>query len=163
MQEVLASNDGEESYFTLQRMVPPGSLTYFYSVGDPQQLAKDPHLELVTLVDNGSPTKNNQRVQIAIGELNKITVKVPKINYCDEDIEINSISLKVDELTLMKGLPRAEPIVDVKEEKPRTPWSFNNSIFASYTLDSDELLLNCFDFDWNSGKLENFSMKYTKE
>lgn len=90
-------------------------------------------------------------------------MKVPKINYCDEDIEINTISLKVDELTLMKGLPRAEPIVDVKEEKPRTPWSFNNSIFSSYTLDSEEMLLNCFDFDWISGKLEKLSMKYTKD
>ena len=68
MQEVLASKEGEESFFTLHRMVPPGTLTYFYSVGDPQQLAKDPHIELVTLIDSGSPTKNNQRVSIAIGE-----------------------------------------------------------------------------------------------
>ncbi len=75
-------------------------------------------------------------MQIAIGEQNKITVKVPKINYSDEDIEINTITMKAEELSLIKGLPRAEAVVDAHEERPRTPWAFDKSIFSSYTLDN---------------------------
>ncbi len=46
------------------------------------------------------------------GENSKITVKVPRVNYCDEDIDIQAGSLRVEELNLLKGLPRADPIVD---------------------------------------------------
>jgi hypothetical protein len=49
---------------------------------------------------------------MALGEQNKITVKVPRVNYSDEDIDIQTMSLRVDDLNLVKGLPRAEPIVD---------------------------------------------------
>lgn len=55
------------------------------------------------------------------------------MNYCDEDIDIQAGSLPVEELNLIKGLPRAEAIVDEKDEKPKTPWSFDKSIFGSYT------------------------------
>ncbi len=50
MQEVLAKKEGEKSYFILYRMVPPGNLSYFYSVGDPSQF----HLK--TLTDEVNPT-----------------------------------------------------------------------------------------------------------
>ena len=160
---MLAASESEESYLILNRMVPPGSLTYFYSTGDTQQLAKDPHKELVTLTDQSNPTKGNQKIQIAFGEQNKVTVKVPKINYCDEDIEISVMTLKAEELAQIKGLPRAEPVVDAEEERPKTPWTFEKSIFSSYTVDNEEIMLNCFDFDWHSGKLEKVSMKYMKE
>lgn len=70
---------------------------------------------------------------MTMGEHNKITVKVPRVNYCDEDIDIQAGSLRVEELNLIKGLPRAEAIVDEKDEKPKTPWSFDKSIFGSYT------------------------------
>ena len=92
-----------------------------------------------------------------------MTVKVPRVNYCDEDIDVQTGALRVDDLNQIKGLPRAEPIVDEKEERPRTPWSFDKSIFANYTKDTDEILLNCFDFDWHSGKLEKVAMKFQKE
>lgn len=96
-------------------MIPPGSLTYFYSVGDPQLATTDPAKGLVTVIDQSSPTKKveKQRLEMTIGgENNKITVKVPRVNYCDEDIDIQAGSLRVDELNLLKGLPRAEPVVD---------------------------------------------------
>ena len=111
MQEV---TEGQESFFSLYRMIPPGSLTYFYSVGDPNLLNNDPKRSLVTITDQSNPTTKveNQRLQMALGEQNKITVKVPRVNYCDEDIDIQTMSLRVDDLNLVKGLPRAEPIVD---------------------------------------------------
>lgn len=115
MLEVTSADGQQESFFSLHRMIPPGSLTYFYSVGDPQLATTDPTKGLVTVIDQSSPTKKveKQRLEMAIGgENNKITVKVPRVNYCDEDIDIQAGSLRVDELNLLKGLPRAEPVVD---------------------------------------------------
>ena len=162
---MLEVTESEESYFTLHRMIPPGSLTYFYSVGDPNLVAADSTKSLVTITDQSNPSTKveNKLVQMSMGEQNKLTVKVPRVNYCDEDIDVQTGALRVEDLNQIKGLPRAEPIVDEKEERPRTPWSFDKSIFANYTKDTDEILLNCFDFDWHSGKLEKVAMKFQKE
>lgn len=54
---MLEVTENQESYFTLHRMIPPGSLTYFYSVGDPQLATTDPTKGLVTITDQASPTK----------------------------------------------------------------------------------------------------------
>jgi hypothetical protein len=102
-------------------------------------------------------------VNVTIGEQNKVTVSVPKVNYLDDELEVHKTTLKIDDLKILKGLPRASPIVDIEDERPKSPWSFNKSIFATYTIDNEETLLNCFDFDWYSGKLEKVSLKYSKE
>lgn len=146
-------------------MIPPGNLTYFYSVGDPKLATTNPTKSLVTVTDQSNPKTRveNKVVEMAMGEQNKLTVKVARVNYCDDEIDIQTGALRIDDINLIKGLPRAEPIVDEKEERPRTPWSFENSIFANYIKDTDEMILNCFDFDWHSGKLEKVAMKFQKE
>jgi hypothetical protein len=57
----------------------------------------------------------------------------------------------------------AEPIVDELEERTRTSWSFKKSKFTNYIKETDELMLNCFDFDWHSGKLEKVAMRFQKD
>ncbi len=57
----------------------------------------------------------------------------------------------------------AEPIVDELKERTRTSWSFKRSIFANYIKETDELMLNCFDFNCHSGKLEKVAMRFQKE
>lgn len=111
MQEV---TEKEESYFTLYRMIPPGNLTYFYSVGDPNLVAADPTKSLVTVTDQSNPTTRveSKLVEMSMGEQNKLTVKVARVNYCDDEFDIQTGALRADDLNLIKGLPRAEPIVD---------------------------------------------------
>jgi len=39
-------------------------------------------------------------------------VKVARVNYCDDEFDIQTGALRADDINLIKGLPRAEPIVD---------------------------------------------------
>jgi hypothetical protein len=36
------------------------------------------------------------------------------------------------DLRSWKALPRPEPIIEVEEERPRSPWSFKKSLFTRY-------------------------------
>ena len=38
MPEIPANYDEDEPHFTLVRMVPPGQLNYFYSIGEPNYM-----------------------------------------------------------------------------------------------------------------------------
>lgn len=91
------------------------------------------------------------------GENNKITIHVPRLNYIEGDIELFKNTLKSDDLYNLKGLPRAEPVVDAVEERPKSPWTFAKSFFSSYPADTEELMASCFDFDWASSKIEKIS------
>ncbi len=42
-------------------------------------------------------------------------------------------------------------------ERPRTPWSFEISLFKDWVFDSDEKLNECFAFDWNCMKFPKMS------
>jgi len=49
----------------------------------------------------------------------------------------------------MPELFYVEEIVD----RPSTPWDFKKSFFSTYWLDTDEVLNDCFEFDWAMIKL----------
>ena len=38
--------------------------------------------------------------------------------------------------------------------RPTSPWSVAKSFFASYQLDTDELMKKCFDFDWGCSVID---------
>ena len=40
-----------------------------------------------------------------------------------------------------------------KEEKAKPKWEFKKSIFKDYTIDTDELLKRCFEFDFKCSKI----------
>lgn len=43
--------------------------------------------------------------------------------------------------------------VEEIKDRPRTPWNFKKSFFATYKLDNEKLLNECFEFDWSMIKL----------
>jgi len=51
-------------------MIPPGNLTYFYSVGDPKLVTADPTKNLVTVTDQSNPTTRVETkfVEMSMGE-----------------------------------------------------------------------------------------------
>jgi Ca2+-binding EF-hand superfamily protein len=51
-------------------------------------------------------------------------------------------------------VPRKLP--DAYEHKVRAVWQFDQSVWANYKFDTDETFEQCFDVDWNCGKLEKF-------
>ena len=42
-------------------------------------------------------------------------------------------------------------------ERQKTPWTFEISCFKDYKFDTDEILNNCFEFDWAGIKLPKMS------
>jgi hypothetical protein len=155
MPEIPANYDEEEPHFTLVRMIPPGQLTYFYSVGEPNymdEIGKD----IKTILDQNNPV-SKQKINVHCGQDRKVTIHVPRLNYIEGDIELFKNTLRSDDLYNLKGLPRAEPVVDVVEERPKSPWTFAKSFFSSYPADTEDLMASCFDFDWASSKIEKLS------
>lgn len=88
---------------------------------------------------------------------------MPRLNYIDGDVNLFKASLKADDLYNFKGLPRAEPVVDAPEERPKSPWSLAKSFFAQYQADTEELMTQCFDFDWNTSKIEKLAKQFSKD
>jgi hypothetical protein len=43
--------------------------------------------------------------------------------------------------------------VEFQDDRPRTAWDFKKSFFAKYRLDTDETLVDCFEFDWKMLKI----------
>lgn len=54
------------------------------------------------------------------------------MNYIDGDVEISKDFLRQEDLRAWKALPRPEPIKEKLEERPKSPWSFNKSVFATF-------------------------------
>ena len=75
------------------------------------------------------------------------------MNYV-EHIDRVFATLSADDISERKALPRPEPNGIALEERPKSPWCFEKSIFAPYKYDTDELLARCFYFDWKCSKIE---------
>lgn len=75
------------------------------------------------------------------------------MNYIEDIVQAYSV-LTTDDISQRKALPRAEPNKIPEIERPKSPWCFEKSIFAPYKFDTDELLVRCFNFDWNCSKIE---------
>ena len=84
---------------------------------------------------------SKNKITITVDTISKIIVKVNK-NVINENYRKN--------LTFSE--PRPERILN-KFVKPRTPWSFSSSIWASYGYEYDDVpesyLDKCFEFDFN--------------
>ena len=67
--------------------------------------------DVKTLVDQNNPISKH-KINAHVGEQNKVTIHVPRLNYIEGDIDLFKTTLKSDDLYNLKGLPRAEPVVD---------------------------------------------------
>jgi len=49
--------------------------------------------------------------------------------------------------------PRPPPKNPHLRAKTKTPWDFYKSVFAPYKRDTNEILMKCFEFDWECSKI----------
>lgn len=56
-------------------------------------------------------------------------------------------------LTNMECIPRPPPKNIPKKKRIRTPWTLPISIFATFKVDSEDLLMRCFENDWSRCKI----------
>jgi hypothetical protein len=83
MDEIVESGG---NVFQLFRMVPPGSLYYFYSIGNITNMKPEQHHKMKTLTDGYNPIILNEHETVIVPDITEIPV--PKFNYIDGDIEL---------------------------------------------------------------------------
>ena len=115
-------------------MVPPGKITYYFTVdgGDGQ------------IADN-QPCEPSQSDQFEL--------TIPKVNYIDK-ITKSNVKIATNFIDTLNVLPRAEPRMLRGLKRVKTPWDFMKSVFAKYKPDTDLLVSQCFLFDWEKTRLD---------
>eukprot|EP00347_Sterkiella_histriomuscorum_P006983 403350697 len=124
--------------FEVTRMLPPGEVTYYFQQDN--QIQIDENSPFVETKD----TKSKSQL---------LKLNVPKTNIIKNVIK-KQIVLTETYLQDMTCIPRPPPKIEEERENLKTPWSFFNSVFKDYKQDTIELLNECFEFDWDSSKLE---------
>lgn len=151
------SKHGWKDYYIIYRMVPSGTLTYFFSVGYLNAYDGVEKSKTKTLVDERLPVFANGSDVI---QTDMIELQVQKLNYIDGDIELLCKTLTYDELDKMKAKPRPDRFMT---PRPKKPWNKLASFFGpkpqrgvTTFKSNDELIAECFDFDWRCSKLEKW-------
>jgi NLR family CARD domain-containing protein 3 len=147
--------------YELYRMVPPGKTLYFYTVNHEYFYAQDqPKLQnkikmnikniefYEEIEDDGRPPESDEEEEesvfsYSLGIMNYTSGK-PK-SVIDEEYNPKN----------KHCFPRPPDKVYIKprNRRPKTPWSFPISIFKDYQMETEELLTECFEFDWSCLKL----------
>jgi hypothetical protein len=83
----------------------------------------------------------------------KYTLDVPKLNYIAGDILLLCKILDMDEIMSRIAKPRPEITTT---PRPKTPWTFEKSFFTQYDENHDDLMVECFEFDWSCCKIEKW-------
>lgn len=128
----LTQDQDNPKLHTIWKMLPPGQHYYYFSV-------------------NGVIVIKGQDQRVKTQNLN-----IP--NVPDVIEYLNSIMIQKDKPlinqfyknTLKHCLPRSKGklTLEMLQQRPRTPWSFEYSIFKEYKADTEDLEKQCFEFDW---------------
>ncbi len=94
-------------------------------------------------IDEETNKKVEYYIHYALKGINYVIVK--QIKILDDHFE--PIKFQVIK-------PRFQDLIYVRpaNKRPRTPWTFPISIFKDYRIENEELLMECFEFDWSSMK-----------
>ncbi|CEM39209.1 unnamed protein product [Vitrella brassicaformis CCMP3155] len=141
----LADDNSEDKRYVICRAVPPGRYQYFFQVDDEAVAAIDnPVIELdepvsVTLepIEEGEPPKKTHTKTVNVG----VAPLRPKGVDIGENVQPRKLDTPIS-------------VAEVQQLRPRVP-----SLFASYRLDTNDLLNKCFEEDWRRSKLN----KYVKD
>ena len=151
---------GEVKYF-VYRMVPPGKVSYFFTINHEVNYAQD-HPKVAKKI----------KYRVKNVEFNEVMEDDGRPPDSDEEEEETVFNYSIGVMNFRFGRPR--PVLDEdydevnenckprpadkiyirpRNRRPRTPWTFPISIFKDYVKESEEVLGKCFEFDWKQLKL----------
>ena len=84
---------------------------------------------------------------------------MPKLNYVAGVILLLCKILDSDEIMAMIAKPRPEITTT---PRPKTPWTFEKSFFTQYVDNHDQMMVECFEFDWSCCKIEKWLERSSK-
>ncbi|CDW85738.1 UNKNOWN [Stylonychia lemnae] len=129
----------DEKLFIIWKMLPPSEHVYYFTVNGQIKINYGHHSHI-----------RKEKIQVIHPDsnfgfvLDEINVHTSHRN----DTIINHYYKQ----TLKHCVPRPlqlEILLEIEEEiRLKTPWSFENSIFRNYKADTDEIVKQCFEFDW---------------
>lgn len=106
---------------------------------------KDFDLDKLNIIEVSAPIANSDRE----------TVKLPSLTPKSKpDIQTNLIISNDYEVLIKNCIPREiKEVFNTLRVRVRTPWTIEVGLFKDYLReDKEDLLLNCFEFDWSSMK-----------
>jgi len=113
-------------------MLPPGKNKFYFTTEEEYIITDDNEIEeWKILIDDKCITVAN------------VTWKIPqtKMLYTKEFI------------SQMKCMPRPPPKALIAKERLKTPWDFFKSVFKDYRPDNQQVLNDCFEYDWSCWKI----------
>ena len=119
--------------FTVIRMVPPVEFNYYFSINGVPKYATD--LEKETI----------------LGEVN---LNIPYANI-PSNIRKSREIIDKNYLGKLEWFPRPKRknLVIYDEEVPIPDWNIKDSVFWGYMIDTNDLYMKCFEFDWSQCKI----------
>lgn len=126
----------KDGSFSLTRVIPPHKLKFFFS-------------------NRSGVMKSNEFKSQNL--LQPITIEnLPQVNYVNIH-HFEGLICKIKEPFKSKARLLGDSFQAAATEYEKIPWNIPISIFKDYRADSQDFLLDCFDFDWKASKLMNFA------
>eukprot|EP00347_Sterkiella_histriomuscorum_P017828 403347825 len=129
----LMEKNSQTGEFSLLRMVPPGQINYYYSIGQP-------------------PLVNQAQQTFTKSFINKKKIEVPNTNIVQNVIQTREVITQTY-LEDLSVLPRPPPKKINGILRLKTPWDFNKSVFKDYIFDNEMTIARCFEYDWSNSKI----------
>jgi hypothetical protein len=138
----LMQREGEG--FGITRVVPPGKIRFFYSINLVIVKAKD--IQVVKLsnpIEKEIKFWNSSKVTIFINNLNQLDVKGPTYN-------------SKDTFSMLPRTPKLE-FNPQENQLEKIIWTYSSSLFKTYRIDDEDLLSNCFSFDYRHSRIASLT------
>jgi len=132
--------------YIITRMVPPKTVQYYFSIlGEPRYRID---IESKTALVSKFPDLKNIQ--------NKGGVLPWRLNISPTGSQ-NTMQIDFEYLDSIGWRPRPEiyvpKVIELSKTKPK--WKQENSVFKKYRVDNAKIFDECFDFDWESGRIPN--------
>jgi hypothetical protein len=86
-----------------------------------------------------------------------------RINYVESEFHKTPwLHRTTFDILIKSAIPRPHNLPPT-DERPRTPWTLQVSIFHEYKSETPELLMDCFEFDWATMKKPKFRKSEEEE
>lgn len=132
----------EKDYYTITRVVPPGKVNFFFSVNLNFVKSQDFRIKkLPAPIEKNIYFWGDINVRLFISNLNQIDAQ-------------GFICNSKDPFRTEPRTPKLE-YVPPPTEMEKIPWSIPISLFKDYKIDDEDLLNECFEFDWKHCRIPN--------
>ena len=143
-EEDLMLRDLETGQYQVLRMVPPGEIRYYFTIGDHKTIDR---------------TQDRVKNHLYSDEKH---IEIPYTNIF-HNIEAYNDVINETLLEDLTAIPRPPQKVCPYRKRQKEPWIFEKSVFKDAQHDNPDILKKCFEFDWKTSKIDKVLLKCEDE